>query len=348
METLFCCQSVWIWMWGRFTRRRPVLYLALAALGALAIVLALFLLPTHFGIPPPPLFHVSLNSSSAKGFLLTDRPDNSHPQYNLEKGERGSVEMIFVSETDQSLQLDVVATVGSDWEDPPLQPPGVTVSITPPILTLPPHGEAKAVLTLEPTDNAPGGEYYYHYGARTRRRGASYRTYVGTSSWFVITPYTPHRNFSIIDPSDFVAKGDVDIVWRVKAGTTNMESIILRSEGPSLSVKVKVGKRNLPPGANAALPPGYGDVVEVRAKSQGAVRVDITIPPLARSGAYECQLIMEAGNETHTADISLLVTPSTFGIIGWPSLLIASILVPSIIAWIWIRKKKHKTPAGHS
>ena len=38
--------------------------------------------------------------------------------------------MIFVSETDQSLQLDVVATVGSDWEDPPLQPPGVTVSIT--------------------------------------------------------------------------------------------------------------------------------------------------------------------------------------------------------------------------
>jgi len=117
-------------MWGRFTRRRPVLYLALAALGALAIVLALFLLPTHFGIPPPPLFHVSLNSSSAKGFLLTDRPDNSHPQYNLEKGERGSVEMIFVSETDQSLQLDVVATVGSDWEDPPLQPPGVTVSIT--------------------------------------------------------------------------------------------------------------------------------------------------------------------------------------------------------------------------
>ena len=93
-------------MWGRFTRRRPVLYLTLAALGALgalgalAVILTSLLLPTHSG-PPPPLFHVSLNSSSAKGFLLTERPDTSHPQYNLEKGERGSVEMIFVSETDQ-------------------------------------------------------------------------------------------------------------------------------------------------------------------------------------------------------------------------------------------------------
>ncbi len=71
----------------------------------MAIILILLLLPTHFGIPPPP-FRVSINSSSAEDFLLTRRPDTSRQQYNPQKGEKGSLEMIFISETDQTPQLE--------------------------------------------------------------------------------------------------------------------------------------------------------------------------------------------------------------------------------------------------